>query len=294
VSGLVEKRVAVVGVGGLGCPAALAVVQAGVRHVTLVDPDRVETSNLHRQPIYGPADVGRVKVEAAAEALRHSRADLEVSARAERLIAANARELFNSHDLVLDGTDDIAAKLALSDAAVASGTPLVYAGAVGISGQAMLIAPGGPCLRCVFEEVPAEAPTCAQAGILGTVVGVLGAIQASLGLDALAGKGRPGVLIRVDGRRMVQREVSIGRAADCPVCRAKATLDITREVCPMTYVRTKLQLEALSPGDVLEVLLAGEEPLKNVPRSARDEGHEVLSVNPQPGGSWRLLLRKRG
>jgi molybdopterin/thiamine biosynthesis adenylyltransferase/TusA-related sulfurtransferase len=294
VSGLAEKRVAVVGMGGLGCPAALALVHAGVSRLTLVDPDRVETSNLPRQTLYRAADVGRLKVEAAAQALRRIRPGLEISVREERLGAAQARPLFEAQDLVLDGTDDVDAKLAMSDAAVATGVPLVYAGAIGLGGQAMLIAPGGPCLRCIFEEVPSGGPTCAQAGVLGTVVGVVGAIQASLGLEALVGEGRPGVLVRVDGRRLAQREIAIGRAADCPVCSARATLDITREVCPMTYVRTKLKLEAISPGELLEVVLAGEEPLRNVPRSAREEGHEVLSVNPQPGGSWRLLLRKRG
>ncbi|HEX4627741.1 MAG TPA: HesA/MoeB/ThiF family protein, partial [Gemmatimonadales bacterium] len=220
-SGLADKRVAVVGMGGLGCPAAQLLVHAGVSHLTLVDPDRVETSNLHRQPLYRGADVGRAKVVAAAEALRRIRPGLEISVREERLGAAQARPLLEAHQLVLDGTDDIDAKLALSDAAVASGVPLVYGGAIGLGGQAMLIAPGGPCLRCVFEEVPSGGPTCAQSGVLGTVVGVVGAIQASLGLEALGGDGRPGVLVRVDGRRLVRREIAIGRAADCPACGAR-------------------------------------------------------------------------
>jgi tRNA 2-thiouridine synthesizing protein A len=145
----------------------------------------------------------------------------------------------------------------------------------------MLIRPGGPCLRCLFEST-VEGPTCAQAGVLGTVAGVIGAKQAELAL-----KPEDGLHV-FDGETLKWRTVAVKRAADCAVC--PASVDITREVCPMTYVRVKLALENLGKGALLEVWLKGEEPLKNVPQSAREEGHTVVSLQPQ-GDRSRLLLK---
>jgi TusA-related sulfurtransferase len=167
----------------------------------------------------------------------------------------------------------------LSDVAVRTGVPLVYGGVLKMAGQAMVIRPGGPCLRCLFDDA-VEGPSCAQAGVLGSVAGVVGARQAKLALE-------PDALLHVfDGETLQWRQVRLSRAADCPVC--PASLDITKEVCPMTYVRVKLALERLEKGRLLEVWLKGDEPLKNVPQSAREEGHEVLALDVQRG---RLLLK---
>jgi adenylyltransferase/sulfurtransferase len=299
-----QERVLVVGIGGLGCPAASALAQAGVRRLTLVDPDCVDLTNLHRQPLYGSADIGKPKVQVAEQKLRATFPQLSVEVQSVRLDSLNAEELFKSHGAVIDGTDDPSAKFLLSDSAVRFGTPVAYGGVLRMRGQAMLISPAGPCLRCLFEGPPQEdgSQVCAQAGILGSVAGVVGAIQAALVIGALQGQGEYGKLITFDGVRLQSRTHRVARALECPVCaglesaraaqEVQASLDITREVCPMTYVRTKLMLETLADGALLEVFLRGEEPLKSVPRNAREEGHEVLAIEPREAGRWRLLLRK--
>lgn len=264
-------RILIVGAGGLGCPAALALKGHAL---TLADPDVIELSNLHRQILYTREDLGRPKAHLAAARIGATPLQLRVT-------ADNAPDLFRQHDLVIDGTDGGPTKLMLSDAAVQTGVPLVYGGVLKAHGQAMLIRPGGPCLRCLFDE-SIEGPTCAQAGVLGTVAGVVGVRQAELALTPEDG------LHVFDGVKLRWRTVAVRRAPDCPVC--PASVDITREVCPMTYVRVKLALERLDKGRLLEVWLKGDEPLKNVPQSARDEGHTVLALESH-GERSRLLLK---
>lgn len=264
-------RILIIGVGGLGCPAALALKG---HDLTLVDHDVVELHNLHRQILYSRQDVGQPKAGLAA-------ARIGATALQLRVTADNAAELFRRHDLVIDGTDGVQTKLMLSDTAVATAVPLVYGGVLKLNGQAMLIRPGGPCLRCLFESAT-EGPTCAQAGVLGTVAGVIGFKQAELALRPQEG------LHVFDGTTLKWRTVEVRRGADCPVC--PATVDITNEVCPMTYVRVKLALEKLQTGRLLEVWLKGDEPLKNVPQSAREEGHQILALETH-GQRSRLLLK---
>lgn len=224
-----NARVLVVGVGGLGCPASLALARAKVSRLTLADPDRVEVTNLHRQLWYRTSDVGQPKVTAAADRLRAAFPDLEVVTRQIKVDAARADALFREHDLVIDGTDGAADKFTLSDAAVRTGTPLIHGGVLRLSGQAMAIRPGGPCLRCLFETVPTgdDAPSCAQAGVLGSMAGLIGGLQALLGLAELkarAGEGpapAPGAatLHVFEGRHLSARQVNVRRAPDCPACR---------------------------------------------------------------------------
>jgi adenylyltransferase/sulfurtransferase len=265
----------------------------------------VELTNLHRQPLYGSSDIGQRKVERAADRLSSDFPQLKVDALPVRFDPQTAEQLFRNHSAVLDGTDDPAAKFLLSDSAIRFGVPVAYGGVLRMGGQAMLIGPTGPCLRCLFESPPGEdgSQVCAEAGVLGTVAGVIGSVQASLVLSALSGQSDYGKLILFDGVNLKGRTLRVRRAPDCVACgrqpsagqsgrATEASLDITREVCPMTYVRTKLMLESLAEGALLEVFLRGEEPLKGVPRSAREEGHEVLSIEPREEGRWRLLLRK--
>jgi molybdopterin/thiamine biosynthesis adenylyltransferase len=213
--------VCVVGVGGLGCPASLALARAGVRAMTLIDPDRVDPSNLHRQPWHHPGDVGRLKVESAGEKLARQFPGMALTLRAEAVDAANAEKLFRGHALVVDATDGVHTKFLLSDAAVLTGTPLVYGGVLRFDGLAMRVERGGPCLRCLFEAPPDEVPTCAQAGVLGAVAGVVGGLQAMLAL-------RPGVeagvapLHVVDGWTLRLRTVRVSRRVDCGACGAGA------------------------------------------------------------------------
>ncbi len=215
----------IIGVGGLGCPAAVALVRAGVRTLTLMDPDRVDVSNLHRQLLYRAADVGRPKVEAAADRLRALEPSLTLRLTPERFVPAQAVLLFGGHSVVVDAVDGVATKLALSDAAVATRTPLVHAGAVRQEGQLMPVVPGGPCLRCLFEDGPDEdaIPTCAGAGVLGTVVGWVGALQGALAARialGASGLAEPGAahLTRFHPVTLTTRGVLVRRRADCDVC----------------------------------------------------------------------------
>lgn len=220
---LANARVLIVGLGGLGCPASLALAAEGVRRFTFVDPDTVELTNLHRQPWHHTSDLGRPKAVSAAERLRRAFPGAEVTPHVGRLDDENALELFAQHALVIDGTDRIDAKFLLSDAAVRAGTPLIYGGVLKLEGQAMAIRPGGPCLRCLFETPPTDdaVPTCAQAGVLGPVAGYVGALQALLGAALLRGEGRTDELelLRVfDAASLTQRTVKIRRAHDCVRC----------------------------------------------------------------------------
>ncbi|MBU8894518.1 HesA/MoeB/ThiF family protein [Corallococcus sp. M34] len=219
-----RARVLMIGAGGLGCPASLALAQAGVGHLTLVDPDRVDVTNLHRQLWHRASDVGRPKAESAAAGLQRAFPSLSTEALVERVDANSAEALFRAHDLVIDGTDGVATKFFLSDVAVLTGVPLVYGGVLRMQGQAMRVDPGGPCLRCLYEAPPPPdaVPTCAQAGVLGSLAGLVGAAQALLALELLAGAGSAprgeATLHVLDGVRLLGRTVRVGRAPECPGC----------------------------------------------------------------------------
>ncbi len=315
------ERALVVGLGGLGCPASLALAEGGVRHLTLIDPDRVELSNLPRQPWHRLESLGVPKVESAERGLRQAFPDLSIDARMERLDEVNGEALFSEHAVVIDGTDQGATKFFLSDLAVRTGVKLIHGGVVGLRGQVMSIEPGGPCLRCLFEPSAVEqAPGCAQAGVLGSLAGVIGSYQ---GLAALLPRraGPIATLWTVEGAAFLSRLREVRRTEDCPVCgiapsgppsvlpppsltetgplhpfpepAAQVLLDVSDEICPMTYVRTRLALEAMQPGEVLALTLLGEEAARNVPRSVVDEGHALVSRIIEDGGKTRLLIRKK-
>ncbi len=224
---MIPKHVLIVGVGGLGCPASLALARAGVDRLTLMDPDVVELTNLHRQPWHHPGDVGQPKVQSAAHKLERAFPAVKITTRQQRLTADNAESLFASHDLVIDATDGVQTKFLLSDTSVRSGTPLIYGGVLRFEGLVMRIAPGGPCLRCLFETAPDDAPTCAQAGVLGSMAGLIGGLQAGLALSWLGPHPDPlpegqglAMLQVVDGRGLTFRSVRVRRRADCAACGA--------------------------------------------------------------------------
>jgi adenylyltransferase/sulfurtransferase len=217
----VPQRVLIVGAGGLGCPVSLALAWKGVPHLTLIDDDVVDLTNLHRQPWHRAADVGRPKVESALEKLRAAFPQRSFTGLQQRLGAASALELFGAHDLVVDATDGVNTKFLLSDASVLSGTPLIYGGVLRFEGLAMRIERDGPCLRCLFETPPQDVPTCAQAGVLGSMAGLIGGLQAEV---ACAPNPTPGVaqLRVVDGQHLSLRSVKVKKRPDCPACGASA------------------------------------------------------------------------
>ena len=186
-------RAVILGVGGLGCPAALGLAEAardlGLRlTLRLVDDDRVERSNLARQLLFRDADVGRPKAEVAADRLCRL---VSVEPCVERFTAASARRLLAGADVILDGTDNFETRFAANDAALEAGLPLVHGAALGFTGQLLTILPGRTaCLRCLFEgpPTPGALPTCAEAGVAGPLCAVVGLSMAEEALAILAGR----------------------------------------------------------------------------------------------------------
>lgn len=215
-------RVAVVGLGGLGAPAAAALAETGAA-LSLFDPDRVELSNLPRQPLYDRADVGRPKATRAGERLGLRLPGLSVRTHPIAIDRDNGIGLLREHRVIIDATDGLETKVLLNKLALELACPLVHAGAVGLDGQLMTIRPyETACLRCLFVELPSEdeLPTCQQAGILGPVVGAVGLAAAREALALLHGRHAPleNRLAIFDGAKMSWRRVELRRNVRCPAC----------------------------------------------------------------------------
>lgn len=288
----------IIGAGGLGCPVAVGLAEGGVDRLVLVDPDVVELSNLQRQVLYTLDDLGRPKVEAAAARLASLAPGVTVEGRRERLTTENAAALLAGVDVVVDATDDPAARFVINDQALALGVPAVLGGLLRFTGLVLAVAGGhGPCFRCLFEAPPPpeEAATCAQAGVLGPLAGVVGHLQVRRALGLLAGDiaAHTGFVTTIDGLTGRVRDVLLPEATACPACGGLAArLDITGEVCPMTYVRTRLALEDLAPGALLDIVMRPGEPARNVPRSLAEEGHAVLAAGPLSDALFRVVVRR--
>ncbi|HSY21576.1 MAG TPA: HesA/MoeB/ThiF family protein [Polyangiaceae bacterium] len=214
-----EARVLLIGMGGIGCPAALVLAQAGVGHVGLCDDDAVERTNLHRQILFSDADVGTPKIDAALRALERS-GDVAYRAHRSRILPDNAVATVSQYDVVLEGSDNFATKFLAADACAIARVPVVHASAVRWIGTALAVGPaGGPCYRCLFEDVPAgDTPNCSEAGVMGPVVGVIAAAAADLALAIADGEAPFGELVTFDGRSGNLRRRSVARRADCPLC----------------------------------------------------------------------------
>ncbi len=214
-----------VGMGGLGAPAALYLAAAGFGRLRLIDPDHVALSNLQRQVLYATKDVGRLKVEVAAERLGALNPDTAIAGSVNALQPANAIALLDGFDVILDGTDDFATRFAVNDACLALGAPLV-SGAVGRwSGQVGVFGgPPGPdrpaCYRCLTPELPPDVETCAETGIVGALTGVIGAMMAmeAIKIVAKAGAALSGRLLIYDGLSAEARVIAVPRDPACPAC----------------------------------------------------------------------------
>lgn len=226
--GALDGSVVIVGVGGLGAAAALELASRGVDRLGLVDGDRVEVSNLHRQILHETPDLGRSKAEVAAEKLRRLRPSLVAEPRVERVTSDDAAAgILGGYDVVIDATDNAEAKFLLNDFCVSRGKPLVHAGVIGLRGQLFTILPGrGACLRCLFPELPSEdeAGSCRDAGVLGPLAALIGVLQARAALRVLAGRPDAGRLLSIDARSLVVREVRLRRSSHCPLCGPFATM----------------------------------------------------------------------
>lgn len=242
---LARAAVAIVGIGGLGSPAAFYLAAAGVGRLGLFDDQRVELSNLNRQILFEHGDVGRPKVEAAAGRLRRLDPGLRIDARNENIRPANVAGLFADYDLVVDGTDSFEAKFLLNDAAILTGKPLIHGAVLQWSGQALTVMDGGPCLRCLFDDPPDAGviETCEEAGVIGAATGVIGSVQAEEVLKVLLHAGEPlrGRILQYDGLRGETRVIPFPRDPECSVCSSAPRItDLSRyeeQVSPRGYAR---------------------------------------------------------
>lgn len=213
---LLNAKVLVIGAGGLGSPILNYLAAAGVGHITVLDDDRVELSNLQRQTIHTEARVGELKVESARQALMGLNSSISVDARAERLTPANALELFNAHDIVLDGADNFATRYLSNDAAELTGTPLVWGTIMQFSGQISVFHPGqGPMLRDLFPDIPDadSVPSCALGGVLGALAGQVGSMMVIEAIKVLTRVGEPliGRLLLIDALNASTRTLAFDR-----------------------------------------------------------------------------------
>jgi len=218
-----------IGAGGLGSPLALYLAAAGVGTLGIVDFDVVDSTNLQRQIIHSTADVGRSKVESAAEKLRAINPLIQLRLFDTTLSSENAMEIFRDFDIIADGTDNFATRYLVNDACVLSGKPNVYASVFRFEGQATVFAADrGPCYRCLYPEPPPPGmvPSCAEGGVLGVLPGLLGVIQATEVIKLILGSGDSliGRLLLVDALGMRFREVKLRKDPECPVCGANPTV----------------------------------------------------------------------
>lgn len=221
---LKAAKVLVVGAGGLGSPLALYLAAAGIGAIGLVDADVVELSNLQRQIAHGTSDIGRPKVESAAESLRRINPLVEVIEHRERLEAANVAGLIAGYDIICDGTDNFETRFLLADACVAAQKTLVTAAVLRFEGQLSTFKPheGGPCYRCLYPEPPPEGlvPSCSEAGVLGAVTGVMGTLQATEVLKEITGIGQSlaGYLLVWNALDAEFRKIRLKKDPACRVC----------------------------------------------------------------------------
>ena len=255
---LKAARVLCVGAGGLGSPAALYLTAAGVGTIGLVEFDTVDTSNLQRQVLYSTDDVGRSKLDAATARLRGLNPHVNIEAHAVTLDASNAKQLVAKYDVVLDGTDNFTARYLVNDACVMTRTPNAYGAIFRFEGQASVFATDtGPCYRCLHPEPPPPGlvPSCAEAGVLGVLPGIIGTIQATEAIKLILGVGDPliGRFLIYDALRMRFRELKLSKDPECAVCGLHPTITELVEYegyCESGRLKPAPSVEAgLSPPD---------------------------------------------
>lgn len=226
---LLDSAVLLIGAGGLGCPTAQYLAAAGVGRIGLVDDDVVSASNLQRQILYATSDVGRPKVEVAAERLTGLNPDVRIVGLQTRLDSSNALSLFADYDVIIDGTDNFPTRYLTNDACVLLGKPNVHGSIFRFEGQASVFdARKGPCYRCLYPEPPppGAVPSCAEGGVLGILPGTIGLVQATETVKLLTGLGQTlvGRLLHYDALEMAWREFKMHKDPDCPLCGESPTI----------------------------------------------------------------------
>lgn len=220
-SRLLQARVLVIGVGGLGCPVAEYLVAAGVGTIGLVDDDIVDGTNLQRQTLYAEADRGRPKVQAAAERLGAMNSGPQIETHAVRVTASNVRDLVRGHDVVIDGSDNFPTRYVVNDGCVLENVALVSGSLYQYEGQVTVIRPPStPCYRCLFPSAAEDQPACREVGVLGPLAGMVGTILAAETIKLLVSgeTALMGRLLLVDSQAMTFRTVKLNSDPGCPLC----------------------------------------------------------------------------
>ncbi len=226
---IMNAKVFVVGAGGLGCPVGYYLAAAGVGAIGMIDNDTVELSNLQRQIAHNTKRVGVHKVDSAKETFESLNPDVQVLGIKDRISKDNILDLIKDYDIVVDGSDNFPTRYLVNDACVMLKKPLVSGAILKFEGQVTTILPGdGHCYRCLFEEMPPPGlvPSCQEAGVLGAITGVVGALQATEVLKLILGKGDvlKNMLLIYDALRVNFRRVKVPKNAGCPVCSEKPTI----------------------------------------------------------------------
>lgn len=298
---LKRARVLCVGAGGLGSPLALYLAAAGIGTLGLVEFDEVDLSNIQRQVLYRSADVGRLKLDAACQQLQQLNPHTELVRHAVRLDADNVMSIIERYDIVVDGSDNFPTRYLVSDAAVLAGKPNVHASVYRFEGQVSVFdAARGPCYSCLFpEQPPADlVPSCATAGVLGMLPGIIGSLQALEVVKLVLGVGEPlvGRLLFFDGLRGMFRELPVDKDPDCAVCGVDAMLEAPRsdivqhlgacaagvddasDAIPLIAVEELVsRLQGAVPVTLLDVRESGEFAIARIPGATQIPLSELLS-----------------
>jgi len=249
-------RVLCIGAGGLGSPVTLYLAAAGIGRLGIVDFDAVELSNLQRQVLHGTSQVGQPKTASAQATLQRLNPEVEVVPHAVRLTSANALQIFEPYDVVVDGTDNFPTRYLANDACVLLRKPNFYGSVYQFEGQASLFAPhlGGPCYRCLYPEPPPPgvAPSCAEAGVLGVLPGIIGLIQATEVLKHIVGAGTSLLnrLLLFNALQMQFRELKLRRDPQCPLCGEKPTITKLIDYETFCGINATNQLMNMNPDEV--------------------------------------------
>lgn len=227
---LLQAKVLCVGAGGLGSPAAMYLAAAGVGRLGIVDHDRVDLTNLQRQLLHDTEDIGRPKVDSAGDRINGINPEVELVRHDVMLDSTNALEVLGGYDVIVDGSDNFPTRYLVNDATQILGKPLVYGSVYRFEGQASVFLPGPqfPCYRCLFPEPPPpdSVPSCAEAGVLGVLPGIVGSIQATEAIKLVTGVGEPlaGKMLLVDALAMRFASARVRWNPDCPVCGTNPTV----------------------------------------------------------------------
>ena len=264
---LKKARVLLVGAGGLGSPVALYLAAAGIGTLGLVDFDSVDLSNLQRQILHGSSGIGSRKIDSARDRLQDINPSVHVEGYETRLTSGNALDIARDYDIIVDGTDNFATRYLVNDTAVLLGIPNVYGSVYRFEGQASVFgAPKGPCYRCLFREPPPPnlIPSCAEAGVLGVVPGLVGTIQATETIKLLLGVGDTlvGRLLLIDAMTMAFRTLEIRRDPECPACGTREITELMDydELCGdnVSAQQTPAAVTEIQPSQLAQRLERGE------------------------------------